>query len=481
MRRREVALHYVRTWFLLDLLSLLPYSLLSNLPHVSREAGFLRIVRLIRLMKLLRLMKQPRIMAKLKKYFTMPMKLQTLLKYFVLFFVIIHWTACTLRLISAFALGDCHPKDDDDRCPTTYLSSTRRWEKGIWPQYSGAVLWALGALSGEAYMEANMEETVLNVVVLLVGIVVGSFLVGELANILGNFDPVGNAFSTTVDGLNAFLVENRFPAVLRLKLREYVILSEMIYRERYYMSLMEGMSPTLKQAVASHRLSKTVRRISFFAYAMRRSCGIAVGTTLKVVQPSGPPRRATVAVIRKSNVAYDVAYADGSRERVPHERVDVASIGDGRQQLETANFLFIRVRFITAFALKLEPQLYMPFESIVDPNWSRVDALYVVHSGRVAQFARTKATMWDIEVLGVGGVIGEDIATLAVGTGRRRVRCYTAKACRACVHAHALHADDFLSIIRDENCAPLPASTDSIDVRAKTSVKTTKNRSRRWW
>ena len=34
---------------------------------------------------------------------------------------------------------------------------------------------------------------------MLMGIVVMAFLVGELSNILGNFDPVGNEFEQTVD------------------------------------------------------------------------------------------------------------------------------------------------------------------------------------------------------------------------------------------------------------------------------------------
>ncbi|KAH8067169.1 phosphorelay sensor kinase [Aureococcus anophagefferens] len=359
--RKRVATHYLKTWFLLDLLSLIPYGLLTDLN--LGQAGFLRIIRLVRLMKLLRLVKQPRIMAKLKKYFTIPMKLQTLLKYFILLFVIIHWTACVLRLITSFALGDCHPADDDGtRCPRTYLSTSRRWEAGrVWPQYASAVLWALGALSGEAYGDANSEETVLNVVVLLLGIVVMAFLVGELANILGNFDPVGNAFSTTVDGLNSFLIENNFPNILRLKLREYIILSEPIYREKYYMELMEAMSPGLKQAVAQHRLSDTVRRINFFSYAMRRGCGIVVHAT----------------------------YDGGETEtHVPYERV-VGSVSSPTvngeiQQLRTANFLFIKTRFITSFAMKLDSQLFMPLESIIDPHWSRIDSLYIIH-GQVAQ------------------------------------------------------------------------------------------------
>ena len=65
-------------------------------------------------------------------------------------------------------------------------------------------------MSGEAYLPANMEETVLNTLVMLMGIVVMAFLVGELSNILGNFDPVGNEFEQTVDNLD---VRARRPVV----------------------------------------------------------------------------------------------------------------------------------------------------------------------------------------------------------------------------------------------------------------------------
>ena len=46
---------------------------------------------------------------------------------------------------------------------------------------------------------------------MLMGIVVMAFLVGELSNILGNFDPVGNEFEQTVDNLDA---RARRPVVL---------------------------------------------------------------------------------------------------------------------------------------------------------------------------------------------------------------------------------------------------------------------------
>ena len=228
----QIAMNYLACWFWLDILSLIPYGLLFQ---DVKAAGLIRIVRLVRLMKLLKLAKQPRIMAKLRQFVTMPIKQQTLIKYFFIIFFIIHWTACTLRLITSFAIGVCRSKglrEEDDNCARTYLNTGRRWGQGPWSQYASAVIWAIGAMSGESYLPANMEETVLNTFVMLMGIVVMAFLVGELSNILGNFDPVGNEFEQTVDNLTSYFESNNFPEMLRLKLREYVLLSEPVFREK---------------------------------------------------------------------------------------------------------------------------------------------------------------------------------------------------------------------------------------------------------
>ena len=148
-----------------DVLSLLPYSLMFS----EIKAAGLRVIRLVRLLDS-EISEATRIMAKLRQFVTMPIKQQTLIKYFFIIFFIIHWTACTLRLLTSFAVGDCRPKGSDmhsglpfdDECARTYLNTNRRWGQGPWSQYASAIIWSIGAMSGEAYLPANMEETVLN-------------------------------------------------------------------------------------------------------------------------------------------------------------------------------------------------------------------------------------------------------------------------------------------------------------------------------
>ena len=136
-------------------------------------------------------------MAKLRQFVTMPIKQQTLIKYFFIIFFIIHWTACTLRLLTSFAVGDCRPKVVI--CTAAYPSTTNARERistrtdggarapgpSPWPDH--LVHRPMSATIAVTF-PPDMEETVLNTLVMLMGIVVMAFLVGE--NILGNFDPV---------------------------------------------------------------------------------------------------------------------------------------------------------------------------------------------------------------------------------------------------------------------------------------------------
>ena len=68
--------------------------------------------------------------------------------------------------------------------------------------------------------------------------------------------------------------------MLRLKLREYVLLTEPIYREKYYIELMKQFSPALRTTVANFQLSHYVANIPFFAFAIQRGCGFEEGAIM---------------------------------------------------------------------------------------------------------------------------------------------------------------------------------------------------------
>ncbi|KAH8051899.1 phosphorelay sensor kinase [Aureococcus anophagefferens] len=116
--RYVIARSYLQAWFWLDLVSLVPYSVLP----VSEKAGLLRFVKLARLMRLLRAFKSPRILANLYKHITLHNRTQTLVKYITLLIVTIHWSACCLRLATSIHLDKCG--EHHDKCPATVLTAS---------------------------------------------------------------------------------------------------------------------------------------------------------------------------------------------------------------------------------------------------------------------------------------------------------------------------------------------------------------------
>ena len=166
-----IAREYLRCWFWLDVLS---FPLFIDVLEI-KAAGLIRVIRLVILLKLLKLAKQPRIMAKPGSS-DHAHQAADAIKYFFIIFFIIHWTACTLRLLTPFAV-DCRPRavyasglPFDDECQDLPQHESR-WGQGPWSQYARRSSGA-SAMSGEAYLPANMEETVLNTLVMLMGIVV---------------------------------------------------------------------------------------------------------------------------------------------------------------------------------------------------------------------------------------------------------------------------------------------------------------------
>lgn len=287
--------------------------------------------------------------------------------------------------VDEFYLDDCAWRDGE--CPKTVLSETGNWEEGIWATYVEACLWALISLSGEADAYTH-AECVLGLGVMLVGILVSNpaspdsvvtpdasvtwemteapratgprgghsrddrrdplarrpkrprltectttyvrlqvlaFLVGDISNIMSNLDPVTNEFKQTLDNLNEYMRQKAsFSTALRLKLREYIMLSEPIYRDEFNKDMLSKLSPTLQAIVAKQNWQRVVNRIPFTAYTVKCVTGHRRGSPVQVRQgpdgtsPTDDVRTATLLSASSAigRLRYDVQYDDdASTER----------------------------------------------------------------------------------------------------------------------------------------------------------------------
>ena len=63
----------------------------------------------------------------------------------------------------------------------------------------------------------------LGAAIMLCGMVMTALLIGEIANVLTNFDPALNAYRTSMDNLNQYITERNITTSLKRHLKEYYI------------------------------------------------------------------------------------------------------------------------------------------------------------------------------------------------------------------------------------------------------------------
>ena len=459
LRFDQIALHYARGWMTLDIVSMLPVEYMIK----SKQASAIRLLRVFRLMKLAKVLRSQELVNNIAKHVDMSTKLQTVIKYCVVLIVIVHWTACALKLVTEYTLNECNYRDEtyeDGGCPQTILTSTSNYRDGIWAQYVEAAVWALVAINGEASTRTH-GEGVLGLLVMLMGIIVMAFLIGDLSNIMSNLDPVANEFKQTLDNLNDYMHRSGFDNDLRLKLREYIMLSEPCFRDHFNKEMLTKLSPTLISVVARKKMGHVVEKIPFYAHTVQRTGGYPKGQRVLVHDrewerlPEEEPSVGRPALVLRSPslLRYDVQFDDGEiQKNVRHTHIEPPPLPPDLLHLrrgEIQRLHFQRDLFLSKVASLFTTRLFMTFDVIVHKDLSLNDVMYVIEHGKVCCLNYDARKTFGISVKQDDEFIGDDIAMLACGAREKILRHYSCHA-TAVTQMHALDAMDFCHLLEQE-------------------------------
>ena len=263
---------------------------------------------------------------------------------------------------------------------------------------------------------------------LLAGFILLGFLLGELTNTMTNLDPVGNKFKQTRDSLTEFMSKHQFSSSLRRKLKEYITLSEPIFRENHYAQILTKLSPRFKHIVANNVSGYLVTQIPFIRYATQHVAGVKEGSTLWV-EYDGVTRKCRVVMI-PDYLCYDVLYLDnGQREYgVPHHRVDVArTIETDGDRERIFRLIYEQDSLVVRIAHHFEAQLYMGRDTVVLRDMSVNDALYVVEVGNVMVFGASSARQFHCVHKKGTQYFGDDVSMLLCGSKKPQLVHYSVK------------------------------------------------------
>ena len=211
--KKKIAIHYLKTFFIIDLAANLP---LDALLRDSQDLQFhgISLILVLRMLHLLRIVRLFVIFRQWEEQSWSNSGLLRIIKFFVTVMLLIHWIACVWYLI-AFMDGfplDCWVvamgiKDAD---PVTL--------------YIRSLYWTIVTMTTVGYGDITPNrniEYVFTMGVMLLGASIYAFIIGNIASLFSNLDSAKANFWNRIEAVNQYLRSRRVPSDLNQQVRKY--------------------------------------------------------------------------------------------------------------------------------------------------------------------------------------------------------------------------------------------------------------------
>ena len=266
--RKMIVRHYLRGWFSIDLVSILPFDVVAWAMQDGAlgKMKVLRIIRLMRLLKLVRIMRASRIFKRWETSISISYSLLSLIKFLVMIVIVGHWLACAWALLHETV---CDEQCTEDRGPEkTWLNAWLSSRPGVIPsphdRYTLAMYWSIMTLTSIGYGDITAQsylEYAVSTFFMLIGAICWAYIIGCTCGIVATLDMDTAHFRQTMDQLNQFLRDNCVPYPLRRQLRGYFHQAKSLQKHHASQDLIEQMSPKLKGQVAMCTYGSIVERL----------------------------------------------------------------------------------------------------------------------------------------------------------------------------------------------------------------------------
>jgi len=258
---RSIAELYLKSWFPIDLVSVLPFDLVGVVSDSKDTSNLkiLRIVRLFRLAKLLRLLRSGRMFQRWESTVAVNYAKMSLFKFMGITLAFAHWLACAFHILVTI-------EDNPDQSWIVHYpyldDSDSRWAK-----YLTALYWAVATLSTLGYgdvVPSTLLERGFVVVCAMLGASVYAYMVGNVCSIIQGMDETNAKFNHMMDTLNVFMEEKALPQELRVRLRDFFRFRKSNAIVADWHKLLEEMSPALQSEVTNQLHAKWITKVTAF-------------------------------------------------------------------------------------------------------------------------------------------------------------------------------------------------------------------------
>jgi CRP-like cAMP-binding protein len=250
--KKRIAIHYLRSWFIVDLIAATPFDLIfSNgwLSEASNAARSLRLFspRYIQILLLVRMLRIYHIFPFLEKTRKKELFNPGLVRLFFTIFVVLiiaHWVAC-----GWMALGKKDPALD------------------YYTNYLKALYWCITTITTIGYGDITPStnvQTIYTMFVQLTGAGMYGYIIGNLASMLANSDLARTQFRAKMEKIQTFMQYRDVPGDLQDSIRTYY---DYLWNNRRGFdesAVLDELPSSLKLKVALHLNKEIIEKVPMF-------------------------------------------------------------------------------------------------------------------------------------------------------------------------------------------------------------------------
>lgn len=268
--RQKIVVNYLKSWFLIDLFSILPISAIleggkkksanfSSLLRIARLPKLYRLVKLTKLFRMVKVVKKGNV-NKITKYFLEKLKVNANIErliYFILGFLILnHLSACIWYLMAKL-------QDFEPDCWVTRLGYIDATPTEI---YIISFYWTLTTVTTVGYGDINAGTTLermYNLFIMSFGVLMYSFAIGSLSSIVSTLDAKTAEMNQKLQILSSIKSEFKLDQDIYDKVRK-VIKYDLSRNQKDKMNFLQELPNKLRIELSKIMHDKLIEKLYFF-------------------------------------------------------------------------------------------------------------------------------------------------------------------------------------------------------------------------
>lgn len=272
---RRIAMHYIKTWFFLDVIASIPYSLFDlwtnreNTSSQPRVNIFLRLLRLPRMYKLLRLFRIAKVfkssnnldtswIERFQNFVQINSRVYKLIKFLLTAIVAVHIAACVWYFIARIS----------DLGPDSWVVRRGLSDSSNGTRYLAAFYWTLTTMITVGYGDITPGNTLERLVAMLwmfIGVGFYSFTVGSLSTFLMSIDTRESLLTSKLGAVHELYRQTGISKHTKAKIQQAIRYNTFTLGSVWDSSLFDDLPKSLKYEVVTSMYSGAFKDFPFFS------------------------------------------------------------------------------------------------------------------------------------------------------------------------------------------------------------------------